>query len=121
MIVDDNHHFRKSFKLYLSKFDNIEIIMEAENGIDFFNKIKKTVPDIVFMDIDMPKLNGIETTAKASLLYRYMKIIALTFHSEMDYVKDIIAAGACNYIVKDEINDNVISDIMEINSFNKVE
>ena len=105
MIVDDNPHFIKALKYMITDYfeDRIESINEASDGLQCLDMLKKKVYDLIFMDITMPKMNGIEATREATRMYRNVIIIAVSFHSEMNYVVRMIEAGARSYLIKDEI------------------
>jgi len=106
MIVDDNDHFRTALAFILNNnfSDKIEYIEQAANGKDFLEKLKLKIYDLVFMDLDMPEMDGATATKIAVDNYRGIKIIAVSFHSEFDNMLKMIEAGARNYIVKEEIS-----------------
>ncbi len=115
-IVDDHSIFRNGLKGLISEIDNVKVIGEASNGKDFLKKLKGNIPDIVFMDIKMPVMNGIEATKKALSLYPGMKIIALSMYEEYEYLDDLMDAGAVGYMLKNvgktEL-ENAINNVME--------
>ena len=115
LLVDDHAQFLNALKfLIMDTFnDAIESIDTATNGKECLDILSDKVIDIVFMDIDMPVMNGIETTKIASETYRNLTIIALSFHSDMKYVIQMIEAGARSYIIKEEINKELLSNVME--------
>ena len=105
LIADDNPHFAKALKFMLldSFQDRIEDIITVKDGEECLKELNRKIYDMVFMDINMPKINGIEATREATTLYRNLVIVAVSFHSEMKYVVQMIEAGARSYIIKDEI------------------
>lgn len=113
IIVDDNKDFRTALKLVLSNFPNVNIIGEANNGEEYLELLKEDIPDVVFMDINMPKMDGIEATRRSISISSLIHIIGVSFHDEMDYIKEIISAGARNYIVKNNLNINILSSVLE--------
>lgn len=118
LIVDDNPHFVNALKFMLiDNFnDKIDTITTASNGDEALQLLKKYIFDTVFMDINMPEKNGIETTKEATNLFRDIIIIAVSFHSEMKYVVQMIEAGARTYIIKDEINAEALEKALHIHS-----
>jgi len=106
LIVDDNPHFCNALKFMLfdSFEERIEFINIVNDGEECLSELKCNIYDIVFMDINMPKINGIAATREATALYRNLVVIAISFHSEMKFVVQMIEAGARSYIIKDEIN-----------------
>lgn len=105
LIADDNPHFAKALKFMLvdSFQDRIEDIITVKDGEECLNELSRKIYDMVFMDINMPKINGIDATREATTRYRNLVVIAVSFHSEMKYVVQMIEAGARSYIIKDEI------------------
>jgi DNA-binding NarL/FixJ family response regulator len=116
LIVDDNSHFVNALRfILLDNFENrIESIYTANDGQDCLNQLRKRGFDLVFMDIDMPNMNGIETTRHATILYRNLIIVAVSFHTEMKFVMQMIEAGARSYIIKDEINRESLEKALSI-------
>ncbi|MBN2519827.1 MAG: response regulator transcription factor [Bacteroidales bacterium] len=106
-LVDDHKLFREGLKLLLTNLTFIDHIYEASNGKEFLNLLDTHIPDIVFIDIDMPELNGIEATKAAIQKIPELKIIALSMYGEYDYYTKMINAGAKGFLLKN-------SDIQEV-------
>jgi len=117
LLVDDNKHFLQALKFMVeeSSNDRIDKIYQANNGLEALNILKKQHVDVVFMDIEMPEMNGIEATRKATEYNRFLTIIALSFHQEMEYVMQMLEAGARNYIIKEDINSDTLKRVFELN------
>jgi DNA-binding NarL/FixJ family response regulator len=105
LIADDNPHFARALKFMLldSFQDRIEDIVMVKDGDECLKELNRRIYDMVFMDINMPRLGGIDATREATNLYRNLVVVAVSFHSEMKYVVQMIEAGARSYIIKDEI------------------
>ena len=116
LIVDDNPHFCNALKFMLldSFEDKIENVNLVHDGNQCLDELKLNVYDIVFMDINMPNKDGIITTKEATTLYRNIIIIAVSFHSEMKYIVQMIEAGARTYILKEEINKESLEKALSI-------
>lgn len=116
LIADDNPHFSKALKfMLLDTFaDQIKSIKIVRTGEECLNELNQNLYDTVFMDINMPGKNGIEATREASQLYRNLVIIAVSFHSDMKYVIQMIEAGARSYIIKDEINKESLEKALSL-------
>jgi DNA-binding NarL/FixJ family response regulator len=116
LIADDNPHFAKALKFMLldSFQERIEDIVTVKDGDECLQELNRRIYDMVFMDINMPGLNGIDTTREATTLYRNLVIVAVSFHSEMKYVVQMIEAGARSYIIKDEINRESLDKALSI-------
>jgi DNA-binding NarL/FixJ family response regulator len=115
LVVDDHPQFLNAMRfLLMDGFeDKIESIDIATNGKECLEFLEQRIYDVIFMDIDMPILNGIETTKKATDIYRDLNIVALSFHSDMKYIVKMIEAGAKSYIIKEEINKNTINNVLQ--------
>ena len=103
LVVDDNAVFRKAFSEVLAQIDEIEVIGYADDGRECVDMINKMDIDIIFMDIKMPNMNGIEATKRIIREYRMIKVIAISFYDDIQYMTDIIMAGARGFLVKSAI------------------
>lgn len=99
-IVDDHEIFRNGLKLLLQRIEDVEVILEAPNGKEFLDLLNVKSPDIAFMDISMPVLDGIDTTRKALEVKPELKIIALSTFGDEEYFNNMIYAGAEGYMLK---------------------
>ncbi len=101
-VIDDNNFLIKSVRDKLSFFDEITISFTANNGIECLEKLADNrLIDLILMDIEMPKLNGIETTALVKQKYPQIKIIVLTVFDDDENIFNAIQAGADGYLLKD--------------------
>jgi DNA-binding NarL/FixJ family response regulator len=99
-IVDDHELFRDGLKLVLSHLNPDFKISEFSNGQDFLKSLEVQIPEIILMDINMPVLNGRETTKRALEKYPDLKIIAVTMYGEENYYMQMIEAGVKGIILK---------------------
>jgi len=109
MIVDDHEIFRKGLKTVINNIEDAEVVAEAANGLEFLNKIDDLEVDIVFMDIKMPQMNGVEATQKALEKYPHLKIVALTMFNEDDYIQNMIDTGVMGFLIKN-ITKNILDE-----------
>lgn len=101
-IIDDNNFLIKSVKEKLSFFDDILVSFTANDGWQCMDKLDADRnTNVILMDIEMPKLNGIETTAKVKQKYPQIKIIVLTVFDDDENIFNAIQAGADGYLLKD--------------------
>ncbi len=102
-IVDDHQLFLKSLSLLLETSERFEVILEAANGRNLQELMQQRVivPDIMLIDVDMPKLNGIETTKWLNQTHPQIKLAALSMNSKDEVIIDMIKAGCCSYLLKD--------------------
>lgn len=110
LLVDDNKHFVEALRFMIQEHfpDRISEIFTAYNGAECLDILKNNIIDVIFMDKEMPIMNGTETTKKVVDMYRDIKIIALSFHSELQDITQMLEAGARNYIIKEEITPEII-------------
>ena len=100
ILVDDHQIFRQGIK-NLIRFENMgTVIAEASDGVEFIQLLTDHDPDLVLMDIDMPGLNGIDTTRKALKIKPDLRILAVTMFAKEDYLYQMIEAGAIGFILK---------------------
>ena len=109
LIVDDHALFRRGLMLVLESEPGIEVVGEAEDGTDALAKAEATAPDVVLMDVRMPKMSGIEATKAVAAALPTSKIIMLTVSDEEDDLYEAIKAGAAGYLLK-EISIEEVAD-----------
>jgi DNA-binding NarL/FixJ family response regulator len=114
IIADDHKIMREGICSLLGKFDDIEIIGEAENGYDVIELAEKLKPEVIIMDIGMPKVNGIEAAKKILASSPIIKIIMLTMHYDRHFMTEAIKAGAMGYLLKDCAFDELINAIHSV-------
>ncbi|OWK72957.1 DNA-binding response regulator [Flavobacteriaceae bacterium JJC] len=114
-IVDDHKLVSKALENMISFNPNFEVIMNCFNGQDFLDELraKKTYPDVVLMDINMPIKNGIETTAEISKEFPNLKVIALTMEDNESTIIKMLKAGAKGYLLKD-MSPDILFDAINI-------
>jgi two-component system, NarL family, response regulator NreC len=101
VIADDHKIIRDGLCSLIEKHPNMQVIAEVENGKEAVEVSNKLNPDVVILDISMPDLNGIEATRKITAENPNVKVIGLTMHSDSEYVKGMLNAGASGYLLKD--------------------
>ncbi len=101
MIVDDHAMFREGLKSLIQKQEDLEAIGEAKDGQEAVEMAAELKPDVIVMDIVMPRRNGIEATRAIRKFQPDVCIIALTTHADRQYLQEIFKAGARGYLLKD--------------------
>lgn len=114
VLVDDHNLFRDGLKYVLGQTDYIQVIAEAADGIEFLNILNDKMPDIVLMDIAMPRMNGIEATTKAINQFPNLKIIALTMFGDENYCYSMLQAGAKGFVLKESGCDELLKAINKV-------
>lgn len=100
IIVDDHAIFRKGLSSILSRMEYITVLAEAENGKEFIKLLDSHRPDLVFMDVRMPVMNGIDATRAGLRIQSNLKIIALSMFGEEEYLQRMIEAGVVGFLLK---------------------
>jgi DNA-binding NarL/FixJ family response regulator len=119
IISDDHQLFRDGIANLLSSSPQIEIVAQAENGQEAIEKAVLYKPDIIIMDISLPKINGVEATRILHNELPKTKVLVLTMHAEKNYIKEALEAGACGYLFKDCTYDQLIEAINTVYSGKK--
>jgi len=99
-ITDDHFVVLKGIETLLADENNIEIIATHEDGQSTLDALKKEQPDILFLDINLPDINGITLAKTITKSYPNIKIIALTNHEDVSFVKRMLNHGALGYLLK---------------------
>ena len=114
LIVDDHPVVRKGLWSCLSTKDNLKIVGEAVDGDDAIHKAKELLPDIVLMDLHMPKKDGLEVTDTLRKEAPQVKVLILSMQGTRDAVLRIIKAGARGYVLKDSPTDELVRAIESV-------
>ncbi|MDD4071962.1 MAG: response regulator transcription factor [Desulfobacterales bacterium] len=101
LIADDHKLMRDGIRSLLEKRDGMEVVAAAENGRSAVKLTRKLKPDVVIMDISMPDLNGIEATRQIISELPDTKVLALSIHSDKQFVSQMLKVGAMGYLLKD--------------------
>jgi DNA-binding NarL/FixJ family response regulator len=101
LLVEDHELVRAGMCELLCKLSQVGEVSEASNGRDALRMIERLQPDLVFMDIAMPDMNGLEATARIRKQYPRIHIIMLSMYSTEEYVLQALRAGAAGYLLKD--------------------
>ena len=111
LIVDDQPLMLHALKTFIENEDGVSVVGTAEDGEAAVEAAKALEPDLVLMDIKMPRLNGIEATRKIVSEIPGTRVLALTTFSTLDYVVPALRAGAAGYLVKDARPDEILAAI----------
>jgi DNA-binding NarL/FixJ family response regulator len=111
VLVDDQALFREGLRILLAQNPRLEIVAEAANGEEAIAAAKLHVPDIMLMDLRMPRLNGVEATRQITAELPEVRIIVLTTFEDDDEVFEAISAGATGYLLKASPSARVIEAI----------
>lgn len=114
LLVEDHHIVRRGLVFFLNTKEEFEIIGEAENGEEALAFVQKERPDVVLIDVSMPKMDGIEATKRLKQYDATIKILMLSSFSEQDYVLPALEAGADGYQLKEVQPDQLVASIIAV-------
>ncbi len=101
LIADDHQLLRQGIRNFLALEPDFDVIGEAVDGEDAVAKAQALLPDVLLLDINMPKLTGIEVAGKLKHLCPAVRVMALTIHDDENYMMKMIQSGAAGYLLKD--------------------
>ena len=114
LLVDDHPIFRKGLNFLLEDEEDMLVVGEAGDGQTALNLVEELAPDIVVMDVTMPGLNGIEATKQIVAHSPGTMVVALSIHSEKQFVQDMLQAGASGYILKESVPEDLVMGIRSV-------
>ncbi|MBX2844629.1 MAG: response regulator transcription factor, partial [Saprospiraceae bacterium] len=101
IIEDDHTMFRQGLVSLLDNESDIEVIGQAANGKEVLDLLPDQTPDVILLDIEMPKMDGFDTIRAVQDFNKSIKILTLTMHDSPEFIKNIFKAGASGYLSKD--------------------
>lgn len=113
-LADDHKLIRAGIRVLLEQIDDFEVVIEAANGEELLNALPRNRTDIVLLDIDMPVMDGIETTKILQQKFPKIKIIILSLHDEDRFILHLMELGASGYLLKDAEPDEVEKAIRNV-------
>lgn len=116
MIVDDHALFRRGLQMVLEAEDGIEVVGEAGDGAEALARAEEAMPDVVLMDVRMPKRSGIEATAGMREILPNVKILMLTISDEEADLYEAIKAGASGYLLKEISIEEVANAVRAVDA-----
>src|SRR4026209_2723158 len=113
-IADDHTLFRTGVKMSLSARKDIQMVAEAENGMQLLNLLKHIHPDVVLLDIQMPIMDGLTTLPEIKKLYPSVKVIMLSLHNDHSVISRMMEIGANSYLTKESGSEMIYEAIRAV-------
>ena len=111
LICDDHNIIRDGINSLLSMSPNIEVVGEACDGVEALEKVEETLPDVVLLDLSMPRMSGIDVTHKIHKDFPQCRVLALTQYSTREHVIHVIEAGARGFLAKTTASTELLNAI----------
>lgn len=114
LLADDHGIVRRGLKSLLESEPGLSIVAEAADGLEALRLCEEHTPDILIVDIAMPKMNGIEVAARVQKLAHPPRVIILSMHADESYILRALAAGARAYLLKDATDEDLLPAVRSV-------
>ena len=114
LLADDHDVVRRGMKMLLEDEEGIKVVGEASDGLDAIEKVKLLIPNVVILDLTMPKMTGIEAAKIISEEYPDVKILIFSMHHNKEYIVSSVENGANGYLLKDTSKDELLKAIKAV-------
>lgn len=115
LLADDHAMVRRGFRLILSQYPSeFEIVGEAGTGEETIRMVKDLKPEVLLLDVAMPKMTGVEVTQQVGQNWPEVRILILSMHRDSTYVRETLRAGAKGYLLKDAVDAELILAIRSV-------
>jgi len=114
VLADDHRVVRECIRQYLEKAGDIEVVGEARDGIEALDQVADKHPDILVLDMEMPKLNGREILKQLAENDTGTRVLILSAYNDRYYVEETIKMGVAGYLTKDEIPEQIVKAVRGI-------
>lgn len=111
VLADDHVMFRQGVKRIIEDTPGLEVVGEANDGLELLSLLKARLPDLVILDISMPHLRGLEATREIKKLYPRVKVIFLTMHRTKEFLHQALEAGADGFLLKEDADFELLRAI----------
>ena len=115
LLVDDHPLVLEGINACLSNVAGIEVVGQANNGLEALELAEALTPDVVLMDVTMPVMNGLEATRELKRRFPDYRVLILSMHENREYILQIIQSGAAGYVLKDVPSEELVTAIEIVN------
>ncbi|MFZ5815869.1 MAG: response regulator [Bacillota bacterium] len=114
LLVDDHAILREGIRYLLSASGEVDVVGEAQDGVEALEMVERLKPDAVLMDIAMPRMNGIEATTELKKRHPNLPVLILSMYDSEEYVLPILKAGAAGYVLKRAAAQELVSALKAV-------
>jgi DNA-binding NarL/FixJ family response regulator len=114
LIADDHGIVRGGMKLLIERQPDMEVIAEAEDGVDAFEQAVRVKPDLCVLDVSMPRMTGLQAARQIKAHLPETQVVMLSMHDDQRYVFDALKAGASGYVLKREVDSALLDAIRAV-------
>lgn len=114
LIADDHAILRSGLRMLIDAQSDMTVVAEAQNGDEVIEGVKETSPDVVILDITMPERGGLHAIHEVLKLSPDTRVLLLTMHEEVAYLRTALAAGASGYVLKKSVDADLLSAIRAV-------
>ena len=111
VLADDHVLVRQGIKKIIQEERNMRVVGEAGDGLELLDLLEKVTPDMVILDISMPRLRGLAAAEKIRQLYPHIKILVLSMHRSKEYLRQALVAGVNGYLLKEDADVGLFAAI----------
>ncbi|MDX1569120.1 MAG: response regulator transcription factor, partial [Xanthomonadales bacterium] len=116
MVADDHRMVREGLVSILESLPGANVVAQASDGIEAVEMAREKRPDVLVVDIAMPRLNGLEVVRRVKEDNPEMGVLVLTMHEEEEYVVHLVKAGADGFLLKDSAGDELLAAVKSIHA-----
>jgi DNA-binding NarL/FixJ family response regulator len=111
VIAEDNELVRTGIRRLLNRAEDIAVVGEAKDGVEAIHLVDKLSPDLLLLDVEMPRLSGIEVARRLNKSKSKTRILVLSAYDDQEYIHEMLINGASGYLIKDEAPQRIIEAV----------
>ena len=114
ILADDHKIVREGLRLLIESQTEMQVVGEANNGLEVLELVRTLHPEVIVMDLSMPDLSGLQTTTRLRIEWPEVRVVVLTVHEDESYLRQLCAAGAAGYVLKRSAGTELIDAIRAV-------